>query len=215
MRLKFWLRGSLEVFGLSMGITVMFIVMMWLQSVDMRLADIVYLLPLYMMLSGALVNVIMMTAGFRQWMSLTLSMGSTRRETFWGFQIIKLLPAALIAATAAAMLGFMDMFRELRELLPFAVAFVFGSAAVGGIVGLVGYRFGKVGTIVSVAALALSGMGLGVTTAMTIDGEAMEVVGALGGIGAWGYAALAAACVLIAVGMLIERPVIRRFEARL
>ena len=102
MRLKFWLRQGFETFGIILGASALYGLLMFIQT-DSGLDGLLILMPLYLLLFGSLLMMATTIGIYKMAVPLTISFGSTRNEVLLGLQIFRAIPMFLIPALAAAL----------------------------------------------------------------------------------------------------------------
>lgn len=151
MRLRLWVKGGLQTLATIAAASVLYGLLMWMQSSDMTLEATLEILPLYLISFGAVMILIMSLTAYKAMLPLALSFGSTRREAFAGLQVFRLLPMAVVVLLLALLLlvpGVEAAFGFSATLLVASGTYLlFG--AVGSGVGMVYIRFGRVGAILA------------------------------------------------------------------
>lgn len=214
MRLRFWLKSGLEILGMTVGISAFYCALMWIQMEDGGWLDVLSILPVYLIVLGALLFAVTAIGQYRMTVSLVLSFGSTRREVLMGLQIYRLLPTvciALLAALLTMLPGVAPVFSPYTTFLLSLGAFLLGGAA-GALLGMVTYRFGKVGTVITIISMALLGFGLGLLAVFSVDGQSRLYALAERGELPWLCLALGAAAYLLM--MIPESRVVRSYQVR-
>lgn len=212
MRLRFWLKSGWDVLVNTAGMSALYCVVMCIQIENDGWQDILTMLPIYLILFGALVFAISAFGLYKMTISLVLSFGSTRREVLLGLQLYRLLPAAGIALLAALLTMIPSVEPVFSPGTAFLISlgvFLLGGAA-GAILGMVAYRFGKVGTVITAICVGLFGSGLGVMGSLSIAGGGYDLR-APGSL-PWLLLALGAAVYLLV--MIPEIRVVRGYQVR-
>lgn len=214
MRLRFWLKNGLELLGMTVGISAFYCALMWIQLETGGWSDVLSLLPVCLIIFGAFMFAITAIGLYKMTISLVLSFGSTRREVLMGLQLYRLLPAvgiALLAALLTVIPGVEPVFSPCTTLLLSLGAFLLGGAA-GAVLGMVSYRFGKVGTVITVICLGLFGFGLGLLAAFSADGQSwLSALAERGGL-PWLCLGLGAAAYLLV--MIPESRIVRSYQVK-
>lgn len=154
MRLKFWFRTALTTIATVAGASVLYSGMMLLMSTDTGPMEALAMLPLYLLLYGAFLQLGFSISYLKSTVNLALSMGATRRDAFLGLLIVTLAPvlgnAVLIAVSCAGIsaLGAEALF-PMTYMLPLALALSLFLTGVGLVIAMIRQRFGNA---VSIAA---------------------------------------------------------------
>ncbi len=213
MRLRFWLMGGLRVLGTILGASALYAFFMWIQMEDSTY--ILTLLPLYLILFGAVMLMAMTLGLYKMMLSLSLSFGSTRREAMMGIHIYRLLPClgtTAMVALLTAVPGVEFLFSLQSTILVCLGAFLL-CGALGAVLGLIYYRFGKLGAILSVVCMVLLAFAGGFLAVLSVDQSdwlqrLFSTVPA-----SWLTLALGAAVYLIV--MIPERLVLRKYQVKM
>lgn len=215
MRLRFWLLGSLRIFGSVVGASAIYAIFMWIQMDDGKITNVLTLLPLYFLLFGAIMLLAMTMSLYKMMVSLSLSFGSTRREALAGLHVYRLLPTLGVAAVMAMLTvipGTEPLFSPQTTILVTLGTFLLCSA-VGSALGMIYYRFGKVGAVimtVCIVLLAITGGILGILS--TRQSAWLQAIFNHVPL-SWMALGLGAAVYLIV--MIPEYVVIRRYQVKL
>ena len=165
MRLKYWIKLGLEVFLWSLAACVFFGVIMLIQGSEQDFASLLVSLMSILSGFGGLMLAIFSGTVYKLYLPLTLSMGSTRREAFFGIEVYRLTSIVCflclfavcnhlppIAARIQADPAGMTLYAPLSIL-----GYYLLSSSMGSLLGIVTLRFGKVGTIIMAIILGLFG----------------------------------------------------------
>lgn len=162
MKLKYWVRLSFQVFLWSLAGCLFFFLLMLLQvsglSSTSALRDLVGMLAPFC----GLMLAIFMTSVYKLYLPLAISMGSTRKDAFFGIQLFKLLLALafVLLATILKYLPMMaqpdnhDMMGQLFRSPLALFGYYLAISALGSLLGLLSLRFGKVGNVIMLVILA-------------------------------------------------------------
>ena len=99
MRLRFWIKQGFETVFMILLCSLIYGFFMFVQGNDGWIGLLV-LLPLYLLLFGALLMIAMTTAIHKLAVPLAISFGSTRNEVLLGLQLYRVIPVCLIPALA-------------------------------------------------------------------------------------------------------------------
>ena len=212
MRLRFWLREA-GVCLLSGGAIAVFIPVFFGLMEGGKLDNFLAIVPAYFLLGTGLVTAITMTQGFKSSLPLSLAMGSTRRESFWGLQVMKFLPN-LIALLVTWCVYFFFI-PDLLGMLWAIAAVVFAAVAVGDMVAIASYRWGKVGAILSTAVLVIFGAAIGGSVSLALNGGAAWLSELFEKLDPPMAVMLLTAAALAAVDLALERRALQKFEVRM
>lgn len=214
MRLRFWFMSALKMLGLIVGASAAYGLLLWLQMDDGSMAFLA-MLQLYFILFGAFMLLVMNVSLYKMMVSLVLSFGSTRREAFTGLQIYRLLPG--LAATALTVLlavipGVEPLFSPSATAAICLGAFLL-CGAIGSILGMVNYRFGKVGAIVAGVCVAIVCMGGGFLFGFAAVGQT-RFPPLLRSSWYFPWIFLIFSAVVYALVLIPERRIIRRYQVK-
>ena len=176
MRLKFWFRTGLTNFGAILAASGVYGGILFLQRSDLTWEDLLFTLPVYLLLFGGLVTMALGTGLYKLHLPLALSFGSTRNEAILGMQIQRFLPAALIVGLTLV-LTTVAKDRSMvpaAAVVPLGFGLFLGFGALGGIAGMTMVRFGRIGLAITVVVGLIVGMGAGVLAGMTIGSGSID-----------------------------------------
>jgi hypothetical protein len=170
MRLKYWFYTSLTTFWAVLAASGIYGGILFLQRPGLTWEDLLFTLPVYLLLFGGLVMMALNAGLYKLQLPLALSFGSTRNEAILGMQIQRFLPAALIVALTIVLTTVAKDYSMVpaAAVAPLGFGLFLGFSALGGIAGMVMIRFGKIGLAVTVATGLVVGMGAGLIAGMTI-----------------------------------------------
>lgn len=171
MRLKYWFKQGFEFFGIILGASLLYGFLMFIQT-DSGLDGLLILLPLYLIMFGALMMMGMSIGIYKMAVPLAISFGSTRNEVLLGLQIFRIIPILLIPALAALLTAVSGepATLPLSAVFPLGIGAFLITSALGAVVGVVFTKYGKVATIITVITIMLMGFGAGVLSALSEDG---------------------------------------------
>lgn len=213
MRLRYWFTGALQLLGMVLGASALYCLVIWLQMDD-EVQFLLTMLPLYFILFGSIMMLCLTVGLYKTMVNLALSFGSTRREVLAGLQLYRLLPTLAVAALAALLTGIpgVESVFSLGQTARICLGAFLVSSAFGSVLGMVNYRFGKVGAVVTGISIAAVGIGVGVALGLTA-GDAGWLDRLLDRC-ALGWVFLAVCAVLYLLPLLPECRMIRSYQVR-
>lgn len=166
MRLKFWLRAVMNVIGSILLSSAIYGAMMVLMSDNTSPLDALSVLPLYIMMFGAFMQMGYGLTLLKTTANLALSMGETRRSAFLGLILVTLLPILGVSALTAAVTALLSVFGvesifSLDYMVPLGIAVGLFMSSVGLVIAMVQRRFGTVVSVISGILLVLLAIGFG------------------------------------------------------
>ena len=170
MRLKFWLKQGFEIFLLILGASMLYGFLMFIQT-DSGLDGLLILLPLYLIMFGALMMMGMSIGIYKMAVPLAISFGSTRNEVLLGLQIFRAIPVVLIPALAVLLTAIAGEGASLplSMVFPLGVGAFLITGSLGSVLGVIFTRYGKVATIITVISIFFVAFGAGFLAAFTED----------------------------------------------
>ncbi|MBP3588418.1 MAG: hypothetical protein J6J51_05235 [Clostridia bacterium] len=170
MRLKFWLKQGFEIFLLILGASMLYGFLMFIQT-DSGLDGLLILLPLYLIMFGALMMMGMSIGIYKMAVPLAISFGSTRNEVLLGLQIFRIIPILLIPALAALLTAVSGepATLPLSAVFPLGIGAFLITSALGAVIGVIFTKYGKVATIITVISIFFVAFGAGFLAAFTED----------------------------------------------
>ncbi len=177
MRLRFWIKEGFQTFGIILGATILYGLLMFIQT-DSGWGGLLILLPLYLLLFGALMMMGISIGIYKMAVPLVISFGSTRNEVLLGLQIFRAIPVLLIPALATVLTAVSgeDSTFSLSMVFPLGVGAFLITSALGSIVGVVFTKYGKIATVITVITIMLVAFGAGFLAAFSEDlGTSMVV----------------------------------------
>ena len=171
MRLRFWLKQGVETFAIILGASLLYGLLMFIQT-DSGLDGLLILLPLYLLLFGALMMMGISIGIYKMAVPLAISFGSTRNEVLLGLQIFRAIPVLLIPTLAAILTaaGGEDASLPLSAVLPLGIGAFLITSALGAVIGVVFTKYGRLATILTVITIMLVGFGAGFLSAFSEAG---------------------------------------------
>ena len=92
--LRFWMRYLLETVGIGLLVGIFVLVLMGIGAEGDATAAVLFCIPYYITIGCALSVMMVAFSTHILYIPLVLSMGSTRREAYWGFLLYRLAAAA-------------------------------------------------------------------------------------------------------------------------
>ncbi len=153
MRLRYWTKSSLEATAGLLGGTLVYAIMMGLQSEDSTFQDILLTFAIYAVAYGGVFEAIMNFSVYNNdnALPISLSFGSTRKEALLGYQLYRLIPAVICSAIAALIVLFLDTEVYIPALMVFCcgMAIVLIPGAWGSVTGILRAKYGNKAGITS------------------------------------------------------------------
>lgn len=157
MRLKDWFKSGLQFGTIVVAASFVYGLLMGTNGVG----ELLTMAAMYMLLVGALINVLYNLGVYKTILPVALSFGSTRKEAFVGMQCYRLVYAGLvmIAAIPLYLLAGEEGAHDMKLMVPLGIGLMLVTNAFGAVLGMIGNRFGKgatavvtiIGALVSVA----------------------------------------------------------------
>ena len=160
MRRRLWISDGLQYTGLAVGVTAFYTLMITLQQ-SLSWEDVLTVFPLYLVLMGGLMATICAMTAHRVQLQVAISLGLTRRESWGGIHLLRLIPAVGVSVLTAvlAALG-RNPLAAPWMLLVLSLGVQLFCAALGTLLGLAYLKWGRFGTLLTVLVAIFAG-GLG------------------------------------------------------
>ncbi len=160
MRRKLWILDGLQYTGLTVAVAAFYTLMITLQQ-SLSWEDIQMVFPLYLALMGGLMATVCAMTAHRVQLQVAISLGLTRRESWGGIHLLRLIPAVGVSVLTAvlAALG-RNPWAAPWMLLVLSLGVQLFCAALGTLLGLVYLKWGRFGTLLTVLMAIFAG-GLG------------------------------------------------------
>ena len=158
MRRRLWIFDGLQYTGLAVGVTAFYTLMITLQQ-SLSWEDVLTVFPLYLVLMGGLMATICAMTVHRVQLHVAISLGLTRRESWGGIHLLRLIPAvgvSILVAVLAAVCR--NALAAPWQLLVFCLGIQLFCAALGTLLGLVHVKWGKLGTLLTVLMAIFAGV---------------------------------------------------------
>lgn len=158
MRRRLWIFDGLQYTGLAVGVTAFYTLMITLQQ-SLSWEDVLTVFPLYLVLMGGLMAMICAMTAHRVQLQVAISLGLTRRESWGGIHLLRLIPAVGVSVLTAvlAALG-RNPLAAPWMLLVLSLGVQLFCAALGTLLGLVHVKWGKFGTLLTVLVAIFAGV---------------------------------------------------------
>ncbi|MCI6005849.1 MAG: hypothetical protein SOY73_04575 [Blautia sp.] len=183
-RLKFWFKNSLEIFGISVGMAVFWMLFMaagnreFTGSIVSMGWQLFPLFPYYLMLAGFFMTAITGVSYFQAVFSVLISMGATRKQSICGIYFST--GGAILGILAAAGLIWKlipgDISVSGWQLMPAFTGVLFSAAALFLIIGAVLARWGKIGLILLGVVYLIVGGFAGATFVLSNGSAVMKIL---------------------------------------
>lgn len=160
MRRRLWILDGLQYTGLSLAVTAFYTLMITLQQ-SLSWEDVLAVFPLYLALMGGLMAAICAMTAHRVQLQVAISLGLTRRESWGGIHLLRLIPAVGVSVLTAVLAAVgRNPWAAPWMLLVLSLGVQLFCAALGTLLGLVYLKWGKFGTLLTVLMAIFAG-GLG------------------------------------------------------
>ena len=158
MRRRLWIFDGLQYTGLAVGVTAFYTLMITLQQ-SLSWEDVLTVFPLYLVLMGGLMATICAMTVHRVQLHVAISLGLTRRESWGGIHLLRLIPAVGVSILVAvlAALG-RNPLATPWMLLVLSLGVQLFCAALGTLLGLAYLKWGRFGTLLTVLVAIFAGV---------------------------------------------------------
>ena len=158
MRRRLWISDGLQYTGLAVGVTAFYTLMITLQQ-SLSWEDVLTVFPLYLVLMGGLMAMICAMTAHRVQLHVAISLGLTRRESWGGIHLLRLIPAVGVSVLTAvlAALG-RNPLATPWMLLVLSLGVQLFCAALGTLLGLAYLKWGRFGTLLTVLVAIFAGV---------------------------------------------------------
>lgn len=219
MKCEKWLTLAAQIILMAVGFAAAYAFLMWL-SADSAGAVALSMVPYYLVMGCALFVMVIGIAAYKSYLPVCVSFGSTRRDAMFGLQIMSRLPAMAVTLIAAAfcMIVKNEMTRGFMALWLPLFCLMLAAGSLGGIIGCIGVRFGRIGMLLSVIILMLCGMTGGFVGGVTAAGGFAGVSAFLADFDISTVVTLVAAIVAVvlwAVELIIMKKILGKYEVKL
>ena len=158
MRRRLWIFDGLQYTGLAVGVTAFYTLMITLQQ-SLSWEDVLTVFPLYLVLMGGLMATICAMTVHRVQLHVAISLGLTRRESWGGIHLLRLIPAvgvSILVAVLAAVCR--NALAAPWQLLVLCLGVQLFCAALGTLLGLAYLKWGRFGTLLTVLVAIFAGV---------------------------------------------------------
>lgn len=176
MKLKYWITSGFQTLLYVVLATSVYGLMMTLQMSNMDWMDLLMMLPIYLLLFGAMMQMAMTIGVYKLSLNLVLSFGSTRNEALLGLQLLRLIPAlgtTALVCILLALAGENALFSP-GAVLPAALGVSLACGACGTVIGVAYARFGKLATVLTVLVMVALGITGGVLAVMSSETQWLQ-----------------------------------------
>ena len=158
MRRRLWISDGLQYTGLAVGVTAFYTLMITLQQ-SLSWEDVLTVFPLYLVLMGGLMATICAMTAHRVQLQVAISLGLTRRESWGGIHLLRLIPAVGVSVLTAvlAVVG-RNPLATPWMLLVLSLGVQLFCAALGTLLGLAYLKWGRFGTLLTVLVAIFAGV---------------------------------------------------------
>lgn len=158
MRRRLWISDGLQYTGLAVGVTAFYTLMITLQQ-SLSWEDVLTVFPLYLVLMGGLMATVCAMTAHRVQLQVAISLGLTRRESWGGIHLLRLIPAVGVSVLTAvlAALG-RNPLATPWMLLVLSLGVQLFCAALGTLLGLAYLKWGRFGTLLTVLVAIFAGV---------------------------------------------------------
>ena len=158
MRRRLWIFDGLQYTGLAVGVTAFYTLMITLQQ-SLSWEDVLTVFPLYLVLMGGLMATICAMTAHRVQLQVAISLGLTRRESWGGIHLLRLIPAAGVSVLTAVLAAVgRNPWAAPWQLLVFCLGIQLFCAALGTLLGLAYLKWGRFGTLLTVLVAIFAGV---------------------------------------------------------
>lgn len=184
--LRFWLRYFLETIGIGLLVGAFFLALMGVGAEGDALAAVLFCIPYYITIGCALSIMLVAFSTHILYIPLVLSMGSTRRETYWGFFLYRLLSAAapLLIALIIWLVIPGDIAQDGLRVLPMLALVLLSAIHFGSLAGLAYQKLKILGIILlmvicggvgGIASLLINGFNLDLSEILGMMNQAWAI----------------------------------------
>lgn len=216
MKCEKWVLLAAQIVLMALGFAAAYAFLMWF-SADSDGGMALAMIPYYLVMGCALFVLVMGITAYKCYLPVCVSFGSTRRDAIFGLQIMERLPAmAVILLTAAfCMIVKNDVTRGFMALWFPLFCLLIAAGSLGGIIGCVGVRFGRIGMLLSVVIFIMCGMAGGFVGGVTAAGG-LPVAGVNIDFSAMlAIVSAVIAVVLWAAELIVMSKILRKYEVKL
>ena len=211
--LRFWMRYFLETLGVGLLVGLFFLVLMGFGAEGDAMEAVLFCIPYYITLGCALSIMIVAFSTHILYIPLVLSMGSTRREAYWGFLLYRLASAAFPMLISLIVWLIMpgDIARDGLQVLPMMALVLLSMIHFGSLAGLAYQKLKILGIILL---MVICG-GVGGIASLLINGFNLDLSGILGAMSQVWVIGVLVWLILAAMDLLATYLALRSREVKL
>ena len=214
MKLKYWITSGFQTLLYVALASFLYGLLLTLQSSYMDWSDLLMLLPIYLLLFGAIMLMAMTIGVYKLNLNLVLAFGSTRNEALFGLQLFRLIPTLSIAALVCILLALAgeNAIVSPGSALPVALGVSLAGSAFGTVIGVVYTRFGKLATVLTVLVMVALGITGGILAVLSSQTQWLQyLVSHMG----FSWLVLSIGLILYALAMIPEHRTVWKYSVRM
>lgn len=215
MRVRFWLKNAMTNLGAIVGASAIYGLLMSFQMDEFDWETLAVILPLYLVLFGAMMMLALNVGVYKTHLNLCLSFGSTRREALTGLHLNRLIPVVILTAIVTLLCG---LTKDKAIAAPLTVAAVtlglcLFMEAFGAVLGMVMAKFGKVASVICGIVLFVVCLGCGVATGLGIVADVK--IASILTVARLPWIALAVGAAAYVVTAIPEIPLVKHYQVKM
>lgn len=214
MKLKYWITSGFQTLLYVVVTTFVYGLMMTLQSSYMDWHDLLMMLPIYLLLFGAIMLMAMTIGVYKLNLNLVLAFGSTRNEALLGLQFLRLILALGTTALVCILLALAgeDAIISPGAAFPATLGLSLAGSAFGTVIGVVYTRFGKLATVLVVLVMVALGITSGILAVMSSQTQWLQYLVEHMGLS---WLVLCIGLILYALAMIPEHRTVWKYSVRM
>ena len=214
MKLKYWITSGFQTLLYVVLATSVYGLMMTLQMSNMDWMDLLMLLPIYLLLFGAMMQMAMTIGVYKLSLNLVLAFGSTRNEALLGLQLLRLIPALGTTALICILLALAgeNAIVSPGSALPVALGVSLAGSAFGTVIGVVYTRFGKLATVLTVLGMVALGITGGILAVLSSQTRWLQYLADHMG---FSWLVLSIGLIFYAMAMIPEHRTVWKYSVRM
>lgn len=214
MKLKYWITSGFQTLLYVALASFLYGLLLTLQSSYMDWSDLLMLLPIYLLLFGAIMLMSMTISVYKLNLNLILAFGSTRNEALLGLQLFRLIPALGTTALVCILLALAgeNAIVSPGAALPVALGVSLAGSAFGTVIGVVYTRFGKLATVLTVLGMVALGITGGILAVMSSQTRWLQYLADHMG---FSWLVLSIGLILYALAMIPEHRTVWKYSVRM
>lgn len=212
MRLRYWIKLGFETLLTILGASLLYGFLMFIQT-DSDWDGLLILLPLYLLLFGAMLMMAMTIGTYKLAVPLVIAFGSTRNEVLLGLQVFRSIPILLVPALATGLtaLSGEPASLPLHMVFPLGIGAFLVFSALGAVIGVVFTKYGKIATVITTISIVLVGFGAGLLAAFSDDiGQTVQLFS-----GKLHWLLLCFGLLLYSLAMIPEHRIVWKYNVKL